>query len=138
MKKTTAFDEFFSEPVDFDGTYVVSAEGLWSEDSIVDKFCEYFKDWNWIDLPYLKHQIRNTQTHAWVKWHAGINEDGEPQNMWWLYREFPVGKKGYKTVYIFSWDKHYVEKGHRYQPVISEQGKASYACECETCTKESK
>lgn len=138
-KKLTAFQEFFNTPVNFDsGVYVVNAEGLWSEDSIVNKFMEEFKDWHWITgekVSYLKNLIRTTQKFAWVKWHGGINDDGEPQNMWWLYYEFPLGKKGYKPVYVFSWDKHFIENGHKFQPQISETGMSLWSRECSICTK---
>lgn len=134
MAKLTAFQEFFSEPQNFDGRYVINAERLWSEESIVNRFLEYFKDWHWItDDRYLRHQIRDTNRIAWVKWHAGINDDGEPQNMWWLYDTFPVGKKGYKAVYVFKWDKHYIEFGHKFQPPISSEGRALWSHPCDTC-----
>lgn len=130
------FDEFFEEPVSYwsDG-YAVSAS---TEQEAIEKFTEYFMDWHWIPREHRKYviyQIRSTIHNGWVKWHGFINDEGETQNGWVLYKDMRGGQNRFRHLYVAQFNKHYAETGHHFEPTIDEYGHRFRHNDCNICGK---
>lgn len=135
-KKRSAFASFFEEPVDYgiDG-YAVLAE---DEQHAIEKFTDYFMEWQWIpreNKKYVIYQARRTMRVGWVKWHGFIDDDGELHNGWVLYQDDHWRQPRFKKVYVMDYDKHYFEFGHHWETTVDDYGYARHMRDCNVCGK---
>lgn len=137
MKKLSSFEQFFSEPINFGlDDYVMNSRGL-NEEQAIKIYTDFFMDWlQWIpreNRKYVAYEVSHTIGNGWVKWHAGLDDDGQPRNAWWLYRDYKGGKPGYKHVFVAKFNKHYAEMGHHFEPTINESGRRNLGSDCNIC-----
>jgi hypothetical protein len=110
------FDEQFAEPVGFNGSeyYGVSAVA-YDREQAAAQFSEYHG-----------YTVEPDELNkSWVKWHGGIDDDGEMRNSWWESPSYE-GKKRAKPVWLVGWDKHRARYGHTRS---DECGDNYYTCE---------
>lgn len=127
QSRPNSFENFFSEPFRYDDGYgyAVSAN---NEREATDKIvsCLSYTYEGYVDsydrLQRLKREIRESMKECWVTWQGFVDEDGEFSNGWVITSKWMGGKRGYKMVYSSDYDRHYVEKGHRYEPKADEEG----------------
>lgn len=113
MAKQTAFDRFFADPVSFTEGYGSAVSALaYTKEQARDIFQENEMG-DHHDYVVKLEEIGS----EFVRWHGGINDDGQTGNMWFIGEE--EGKRGAKPVWTFQADWHLINKGHKYEHVAN-------------------
>lgn len=94
-----------SEPLYFfDEGYVISANLYPTIENAAKVFSEDF------GYQVEPDEIRKT----WCHWHAGLDDDGDPRNMWWQHDDYE-GRRGAQPAWMASMDRHKKWHGHSYK-----------------------
>lgn len=124
------FKNFFDEPQRYpDGEYVFAAKDqamLFNQELAIRYFVDWLMEqWQWIpreNRKYVFYEVRKHISSGFVKWHGGIDDDGNMGNAWWLYHEWKGNQKGFKHVWVADFQKHYIQHGHHFDPIVSDWG----------------
>lgn len=125
-KGANSFDNFFSEPVYYDEHGYVFKSNTFNQQQAEEYFVNWLMDeWQWLpreNKKYVYREVRKNISNGFVKWHGFIDDDGEMHNGWVLYREWRGGQKRFRHVYVVDFQKHYLEHGHHFEPILSDWG----------------
>jgi hypothetical protein len=130
------FAEYFSEPVHYDGWGLV-VDGVNNNTSqAIEIFIKELGD-NIVEESqrFVRHYVTTNIKWSYVRWHGGIDDDGQMYNGWWI-GESP-SSKGAKAVFYINPDRHYMRLGHHYTPAIDQNGRVRRwgGYDCNVCTQ---
>lgn len=115
-----AFDYLTSEPQDFDEGYVISGNLYPTLEEAVAVFSKDFG-----------YEVDPNDVHkTWCHWHAGLDDEGQPRNMWWQHDQYE-GRRGAQSAWMAQMDRHKRRHGHSYER--SEHGRLLGPDPCKVC-----
>lgn len=126
MPGPNSYENYFSEPTYYDGHGYAFSSDTFNQQSAEEYFANWLmEEWQWIPREHRKYvynEVRRNIKNAWVKWHGFIDDDGEMHNGWVLYHDWKGGQKRFRHVYVVDFEKHYIEHGHHFEPIVSDWG----------------
>jgi hypothetical protein len=135
-KGPNSFENFFCEPQDYPESGYVFRHNPFNREQAVTYFVDWLMEqWQWLpreNRKYLYNDVRKNIADGFVKWHGYIDDNGDMRNGWVLYHQWLAGEKYFKHVWIVSFEKHFVEHGHHFEPLLSDWGMQHHSS-CATC-----
>lgn len=136
----SSFKEHFSYVRQYNEGYGYAVDAKNTQDA-VEKIFEYL-DFSWYDdnqKQRLRRELRENMRQCWVRFQGWMDDDGEFFNTWVITSEWKGMQPRYFQVYATDWDRHYVDKGHRYEPKADEPGnRVNYSYnkwDCDVCNQ---
>lgn len=128
-KGPNSYENFFDEPQHYPEHGYVFKGDSFNQESAIKYFVNWLMDeWQWIprdNRKYVLNEVQRNITDGWVKWHGYVDDNGDMRNGWVLYHEWHGNEKRFRHVYVASFQKHYIEHGHHFEPVVSDWGRRS-------------
>lgn len=122
--RPNSFENFFEEPFyygdDGYGWAVIAKDTYEARDKMLAHL--NYEDRGGNSMNRLSRELRENMRECFVKWQGFTDDNGEFANGWVITPEKKWGQPRWKTVYESNYDRHYVEKGHRYEPKADEAG----------------